>query len=98
MACSTRVKRTMKPLEEMGFVEVLRLLDHGTITLADGRVVMKTGEHSYLLRGPESELHFKWFGDLEKYLAWRGATFNHIVVDAEEARQLRIARRLQQEE
>jgi hypothetical protein len=83
----------VKPLDEMGFVEVLRLLAYGTITLADGRVLMQLDENDYLLRSTDGDLHFKWFGDVERYLAWHGATFHHIVVDAEDARAQRIERR-----
>lgn len=86
----------MKPLDELGFVELANLLDHGTITLADGRVLMQVDEHDYLLRGgADGDLHFKWFGEVERYLAFHGATFHHIVVDAEDARAQRIERRRQ---
>lgn len=74
-------------------LDTMQLLDHGVIIWPDGKMLMRHGE-GYLLRTRECEICFRWYGDVESYLAFNEASFQHYVVDAEDARQQRIESKL----
>jgi hypothetical protein len=80
----------MRPLG-FSLLDTDKLLEHGVILWPDGRSLMKHGK-GYLLRTPECEICFRWYCHVESYLAFATASFQHIIVDAEDAKQERIQR------
>lgn len=76
-------------------IDTMRLLEHGVFLWPDGKSLMKHG-NGYLLRMPACDICFAYFAEVERYLAFYDATFQHHVVDAEQAKQERVLRRLAQ--